>query len=409
MNAKSAEEQGQNGQMREVNVLDYVVVAAQHKKLIVRSVLGAVVITAVLLYLILPRWYKSTATILPPKQQSTLGLLSSLSKATAPLRSLGIGGGSDELSEFQTILLSRRTMVAVIDKFDLMEVYDLDTMEKTVIALAGNVSVGLGKEDVSLEISVLDTNPQRAADMANYFVETLDVIYRDLAVSEARANRLFLEKRYTQNVNDLKAAEDSFKVFQEKYGVYSVPDQVKGAVEAAAGIESRIAFKEVQLGVLSATTTKDNSLRQTAELELRELKKRLAGMKHGGKGDRSLVFAPFDKAPEIGIEYLRHYREIELQGRLLELLLPLYEQARIEEKRNTPSVSILDTAVPAVKPSKPKRMIIMIAVAMGSFLLAYLAALIMDYLDRMKGSRTQAEEEKISFVRKELKFKNLLR
>jgi len=51
--------------------------------------------------------------------------------------------------------------------------------------------------------------PQRAADIANYFVEMLNKIYLELSISEAMNNRIFLEDRYNKNLEDLKNAEDN--------------------------------------------------------------------------------------------------------------------------------------------------------------------------------------------------------
>src|SRR5438309_12021641 len=79
----------QNGEMRYVNVLDYLVVIARHKKLVVRFTGITIFLSAILLFLVLPRWYKSTSVVMPPRQKNALGLLNSISRAAAPLRNLG--------------------------------------------------------------------------------------------------------------------------------------------------------------------------------------------------------------------------------------------------------------------------------------------------------------------------------
>jgi len=121
------------------------------------------------------------------------------------------------------------------------------------------------------------------------------------------------------------------------------------------------------------------------------------------------VFTPFEKTPEIGMEYLRRFRNVEIQGRLLELLMPLYEQAKIEEQRNTPSLVVLDVAVPAEKASKPKRFILLVLATLGAFLVASLAAFFLDYLHHARRHRDQGEDEKIALIRRELSPKQILR
>jgi uncharacterized protein involved in exopolysaccharide biosynthesis len=58
--------------------------------------------------------------------------------------------------------------------------------------------------------------------------------------------------------------------------------------------------------------------------------------------------------PDLGGEYVRRFRNFEIQYKILQFITPLYEQAKVEEKRQTPSVLILDKAGPAERKAKPK-------------------------------------------------------
>ncbi len=397
--------------MKYVNILDYVYVFSKHKRFVIRLWLGGTVIVFVILFLLMSRWYKSTTSVMPPKQKNVLGLLGSITKQTSSLRSLGLGGTSDDLAQFETILASRRVREMVVNKFGLMEVYDLDTVEKTLKELDSNVEVATGEEDVSVEIVVYDTSPQRAADMANFFVTSLNDVYLQISVSEAKENKEFLEKRYLQNQMDLRDAEEAFKEFQKKNGAYAVPEQIKVAVQAAADVQSQILMKEVQLGILSRSTSEDNPARQQLMLEISELRKSLSEMKSGkGRSDKEdELFTPFDKVPEIGMEYVRRYRDVEIQNKILEFMLPLYEQAKVEEQRNTPSLLVLDTAVPAVKASKPKRLILLLLSSTCFLVFGLFGAALKEYLATSRTTRNAEEEGKIAFIKKELHFRNILR
>ena len=52
----------------------------------------------------------------------------------------------------------------------------------------------------------------------------------------------------------------------------------------------------------------------------------------------------------------------------MEFLLPQYEQAKIQEAKDTPTVQVLDKAVPPDLRAKPKRAIMVIMVGFISFL-----------------------------------------
>ena len=50
--------------------------------------------------------------------------------------------------------------------------------------------------------------------------------------------------------------------------------------------------------------------------------------------EESNVMYPFKGMPKISMEYLRNFREVEIQTKTLEYILPLYEQALVEEKNS---------------------------------------------------------------------------
>jgi uncharacterized protein involved in exopolysaccharide biosynthesis len=392
------------------NVVEYIAVLARNKRLIVRFVGISILVGIILLFFVLPRWYKAVAVIMPPQQKNALGLLSSITRATSSLRTLGLGGSADDLSQFQAILGSRRVMEAVVTHFGLKSVYGVESMEKAIKSLEDNVAFSPGKEDVSVEITVFDTDAKRAAEMANYLVDALNAAYLDMSTTEARGNREFLERRYNQNVADLKNAEEDLRNLQQRYGIYSVSDQIKAAVQTAAVLESQVRLKQIQLDILTNTTSEDNPGRQSAEIELKEIKKQLYLMNNGGAyGDASVVFPAFKDAPEIGMEYVRRFRDVEIQNKLMELILPLYEQAKIEEQKTTASVVVLDKAVPAERPAKPKRVLNLILIAFVSFIAAYFLALFVEMLRRVNNGQVPEVSENLKFIRRELSIKRLFK
>ena len=396
--------------LRTVNLLDYLVVITKHRNFVFRFVAVSVLVAVIVLFLFMAKQYKATAVIMPPKQSNSLGLLSSvLRSGTSSLRSLGLGGPvSDELLQYQAILKSRRCMDAVIDRFDLMNVYKSSTKYDAVKELDDNLSIALGKEEVSLEITMYDTDSVRVAQIANYFVEMLNKIHTEMSTAEAQSNRKFLERRYLKNLSDLKDAEDSLKTFQKKTGIYSIPEQLKAGIEAAADLQSQIALREIQLTILSNTTTPNNEMRERLEIETNALRKKMSTLQVGDdkRKGQFQIFPPFDSAPELGVQYFRFYRQVELQGKSLELILPLYEQAKIEEQRDTPSMLILDNATTPEKASKPRRLLITAIVFVASIVIGMMLTFVVDYLERAKRGAQEKDREKMREIRTSLNPRN---
>ena len=63
---------------------------------------------------------------------------------------------------------------------------------------------------------------------------------------------------------------------------------------------------------------------------------------------------------------VRLLREVEVQGRLLEIMVPQFEQARMEESKNIPTLQIIDEPRIPLNKTKPKRMFIVLAVVFMS-------------------------------------------
>ncbi len=365
-------------------VLDLFAVLTRYRRFLSWFVLGTTLVVTVGAFLA-PRWYRSTASVFPAEKADLLGGLegiASLAKTFSPGRALSALGSNPETDRYLAILKSGTVLNAVIQKFDLVHVYDITAYpgEKTMKELLSNVEFSVESEG-NLTISVYDKDPQRAANMANFFVDELNRANTELQVQNARGNREFIEQRYKKNLSDLAAAEDSLTGFQKRYGIIAMPEQTEASIKAAAEITAQLAFKEVQAAVLRRTQSADNPSVAAMEIEIDELRHKLSQMNSGaGKADGEMkVFVPFNRVPDLGAEYVRRFRDVEIQYKILQFITPLYEQAKVEERRETPSVVVLDRAGPAERKAKPKVSLY----AMMALVLSTLAALLVIFVREM--------------------------
>jgi uncharacterized protein involved in exopolysaccharide biosynthesis len=277
-----------------------------------------------------------------------------------------LGNVSEEAFNYLAILQSRTASEKVINKFKLRDIYEIDEdvpFEEVLKELEDNVNFSI-EDEGNFIISVTDKSPNRAANMANYYVEILNEINTSLSVTEARSNREFIEKRFIQLQLDIISVEDSLQKFSKKYHVIEMEEQLKAAITVAAEIKAQTELAIIERDLLKASYGRDNPLVKQADLKVEKLSNRLAEMKFGE--DKNLksslnLFIPFEKIPEIGIQYIRLMRDFEIQNKILEFIYPMYEQAKIEEQKNIPAVLVLDKAIPPEKKSSPKRVIIVLA------------------------------------------------
>jgi tyrosine-protein kinase Etk/Wzc len=354
-------DQNQNSGERVGNTFfEFLAVTVRYRKFLFWFVF-IITVVATSYALLSPKWYKATASVLPAEKNdllSTLSGISGLAKGFSASKGLAaLTGGNPETEKYVAILKSATITNDVITKFELRKEYDRenDYYEKVVKDWESNSEFEI-QDEGNLTLAIHDKDPQKAADIANYLVNRLNEINTTLGVTNAKANREFIEKRYFQNVDDINNLETGMKKFQEKYGVIAVPEQLEATVKSMSTIYVELYKKEVEYNVQKQTYGSDHPVTANSKLEMTELQKKIDQLNSGTDPSQKDVklLIPFKTAPTLGNEYLKIFRNLEIQYKILEFIQPLYEQAKIEEVRNTPSVLVLDKAVPADRKSKPK-------------------------------------------------------
>jgi tyrosine-protein kinase Etk/Wzc len=381
----------------EISLLDILIVLAKHKKLILGLPFLAAVIAAGIT-LLMPNWYTATAKILPPQQSQSsavaiLGQLGMLGGAAGG--ALGIKNPSDI---FVAMLKSRTVADAMVDRFKLKELYNTQFVQDARKALVGNSTIVAGRDGV-ITISVDDKSPQRAADMANAYIEEMERLTLKLAVGEAGQRRLFFEKQLKQAKDDLTRAETELTKFQIEKKVLNPLGQASLTISAAAGLQAQIAAKEVQITALKSFATQDNPDLYRAQEELAGLRVQLAKVGRGGSSDPGDVLLSMGKAPAQGAEYLRKFRDMKYYETLYELLARQYEIARIDESKDATLIQVLDRAVPPERKSGPVRRRTVLLTLVISFLVTVIGVFVAGSIGRLAtqpGGRRRLETLKQS-------------
>ncbi|HEX2868919.1 MAG TPA: Wzz/FepE/Etk N-terminal domain-containing protein [Ignavibacteriales bacterium] len=391
---------------------DYLYILYKWKKFLILNVLLLVIVAAVVAFT-LPLEYKATAVVMiPPDNSMGLGGLTSLisgkgGSSSLGAKLLGVGSSSSE-DVLLGILNSRTAMENVIKKFDLAKYYETKSnLDLTIKALRGDVSFGPNENEM-IEISVVNKDAQKSADIANYFVELLDTLNLKFSVEQAKNNRIFIEKRYQKNLSDLKAAEDSMYNFQKKYGVFAVPEQLEVAVKAAGELESQMAEKEMAAYFTKQQFGENSPQYQGLNAQVNMLKSKVNELKNANKlSSVSNVLFPFKTAPEMTMQYMRNFREVEIQSKILEVVLPFYEQAKFDEQKSIPPVQVLDSAVPSQVKFAPKRSFIILTITFLGLFFLIPFIYIGESLVRKIDFNNPLEEKSARFFRRIIRFYKL--
>jgi uncharacterized protein involved in exopolysaccharide biosynthesis len=306
----------------------------------IAALAGASALMALVAALVLPAWYRASASLLPPSEEESGVGLSSL------LKGIGVPGvkvptQSEPADVFVAILKSRRINEEIVRRFDLRALYGQKLFVDALRELARHTHFEVDETGIIL-IDVEDRSPKRAAEMANAYVEVLDRFNRDVRMTKGRRTREFVGIRLQDTESLLHAAEERFAQYQSTHKTPPLSPDAASALSSVASMYAQREAMQVRLGVIQGYTQGESDEATQLRAELAQLDRRLAAV------------------PETGMESLRLLRELKTLEQLRALLTAQYEQARIDEVRDVATLEPLDVATPPEKRARPKRGILVL-------------------------------------------------
>ncbi|MBC8196268.1 MAG: hypothetical protein H8E60_00120 [Candidatus Marinimicrobia bacterium] len=313
---------------------------------IIRNVFIVSILSVVLAFM-LPKTYRSSAIIMPPVSSNERGIFGSGSGMFA-LESLLSPTSSSDANTFLAILKSHTIMQSVIEKFNLMEFYNVENSEKAQQSLENDTNFEIDEEGTIRVETYVKTGwfhsdedeeicKVLSRDITNYFVAKLDIVNKRLKSEKAMQHRMFIENRYNQNIIDLAISEEKLKTYQEINKTVAIPKESNASISVSSEILSRITIQKVRLGMLENTLAETHPEVQILKSEISELEKELSNV------------------PDLVLKLGRLMRDVEVQNILYTFLTQQYEEAKIQEAKDTPTVQVLDYAVLPQLKYKPSR------------------------------------------------------
>jgi len=308
--------------------------------------------------------FTAKTQFLPPQQQSSaanlLASLGALSGLTG-----GATGFKSPTDQYIAFMRSARMQDALIERFKLVEKYQVKLKTDAREALAGSVRIVSGRDGL-ISVEVEDKDPKFAAELANAHVEELSNLLGSFAVTEAQQRRMFFEKQLQITKERFIKADLSLK----SSGINSsvLKSSPTTAIEAVARLKSSISVQEVKLGSMRSYLTESSPDFKQALSELTSLKSELA------KAEKE------DTASQGASDYVARYREYKLQETMLELFVKQFELAKVDESREGAVIQVLDVAEPPERKTRPKKAMIAINATLASGLVLLLFVFIRSFL-----------------------------
>jgi len=304
---------------------------SKRKPLIIISIIAFVVSVLVSL-LITPR-FRSTVIFFPASSASVSEALISTSGSYGEKGILQFGE-EEETEKLLQILYSDEIRDYLISKHNLFDHYDIDPNSKyryTQLFDIMNNNISFRKtEFMSVEIEVLDTDPEIAAAMGNDIAAMLDSTINRMRKKRAVEAYQIVKKEYITLQAEINELEDSLKQIGEM-GVYDYESQSAGLNET----------------YLKAVSEGNTTLAGKLEKQIEKLGK------YGGT-------------------YLFLKEFLENESARLSDLKEKYVQAKVDSEQSLPHTFIVNKAKVAEKKTYPRRTLIVITSTMSAFLLTLL-------------------------------------
>jgi capsule polysaccharide export protein KpsE/RkpR len=378
---------------RGLDFLDYVIIIVKHKFQLIFMTIIVLVLSYLLIRFGIQEKFDSEALIISSEsgQAGGLGsLLSSFSDLPIDIPGISASGGSTEM--FTTIIYSNSNLKKIIDKFELYKEYGQETMKETIDELASNIEANDTQEG-AYKLVVRASSPQKSVNMLNYLIENLNTTLIKLNGAKSRENRIFLEKRYGEITTKLKQVEDSLVYYQNQTGIFVAEEQAKATLTVYSQMEAELVAKQIEASVMSKLYGDDSPNTISIKLAAQEVKKQIDKLKNGEDGEKLLL--SLKNLPEKTMKYLRHYRDVEIYNKMLEFIIHLYEQARLEEQKNIPLLQIIDKPTLPEKKSYPPRVLFALLFTFIIMVLVLAVIIFKEIIDNSKNS-------KVLFIRKNL-------
>lgn len=380
------------------SLFDYAVVMWRYSWLI----FGIFLVSVVTTYITTkkqPKIYESTATLLVSKEGGSAGILGGLAAAglLQQIPGAGIASLTPNRDMLLSILKSRTVAQRVAEEFRFQERFRTRHLEDAIAQVRGVTRISLTREGL-INVTVEDTDSQRAARIANFYVDELNPILSQFSTGQGKFRSEFVAEQLARAKRNLVEKEEALRRYQERNRAPLLPQQTTIAMDAAARIKGQIMALEVQLEVMRSYATEANPEMISLRRQIEKMKRQLAEIGYGDNVSRNQsrpqspdqreFSLPIAKVPEMGLDYARLSRDLKIDETLVTLLTQMLDQTRISvEAGDLPIVQVLDRAVPTVYHSKPRLRSSLLRSGVTSLAVGVLLAFFIDYVRKLLCNR----------------------
>lgn len=328
------------------NSVSIIIFLWKWRKILLIIGLATVIVSSVISLLITPK-FESKVVMFPTSTNSISKAL--IADNYGDKKDIMEFGEEEQAEQLLQVLNSSLIRDKIVEKFDLFSHYDISPESKykhtqLVKEYASNIQFSRTKY-MAVEISVMDKDPQMAADIANDIAALLDSVMNDMQKERAIKAFHIVENTYNKMQADITKMEDSLSWLRSK-GVYDYESQTERMIETMS--------REIASGNTRGVQALQSQLDSIA--------------KYGGA-------------------YVSLRDALEHEKKQLVYLKLKYEEAKIDAEEFLPHKFIVDRAYKAEKKSYPVRWLIVVVSTISTFFLTLIGIVILENIKNYNSSK----------------------
>lgn len=283
-----------------------------------------------------------------PQQSSAASALASLGALSGLA---GMAAVKNNADQYVALMQSATVSDRIIDRFKLMRVYETTYRVDARKKLQERVRIVAGKKDGLITVDVDDHDPDRAAAIANDYLQELKTLSNGLALTEAQQRRQFFERQLELTRDKLTEAQR--KLEASGFNAGALNSEPKAAADTYVRMKAEAAATEVRLQALRQGLTEQAPEVQREAARLSGLRAQLASMEQ-----------PTNKSGDQ--DYVGAYRDFKYQDTVFEVYARQFELAKLDEAKEGALFQVVDAATRPEKRSAPKRSFIALGVMIAA-------------------------------------------
>jgi tyrosine-protein kinase Etk/Wzc len=207
-----------------------------------------------------------------------------------------------------------------------------------------------GKQTGVIQISLENTNPDKAAEIANALAQSY--LRQHIESKQADASKMlaFLQSEEPRLKADLQHAEAALTEYQRQAGVINASDEAKVYLEGSINYEAQISALKLQITTLEQRYGNLHPSLQTARDQLAQL-----------QAQREKYATQFRNLPQSEVKAVALQRDAKVAEDIYVLLLNRVQELSVQRAGTGGNVHIVDAALRPGDPVKPKKVLIMSA------------------------------------------------